>query len=246
MKHLKSIKEFNKVNEQLFGAEVRKFNKSVFGSDTGSQDGESKDTTDKPKGDQKLEVKTVTATPPEARDLGSYGKFSPGKKTSDPLVVVYGGVNVGGRKSGVYMYDYFGSVADRYNLFVANDHNVDGLGSYKALKDKVGDSPSKKILYIFSGGWRPGMAVLNKYGAKEFSKIYLVDPWMGSKDSENFYVKLAKENPEKVEYYYTSGGATNNSARNGVASAVETKNQQKENSHMKTNVDAVTSLINFA
>ena len=59
-------------------------------------------------------------------------------------------------------------------------------------------------------------------------------------------VDLAKKNPSRVEYYYTSFGATSNSAKEGVASAVNTKNAQKENNHMKTNEDAVSSLLKYA
>ena len=247
MKHLKSISEYSKLDEQLFGSEVKKFSDAFFGKKKDSKGSSDSNTGDsKNKGSQKVEVVKTDTPPAKAKDLGSYGKFSPGKTPSDPLVAVYGGTDVGGRKSGIYMYDYFGSVADNYNLFVATDHNVNGASSYKALKDKVGNSPSKKILYLFSGGYRPGMDVLNKYGASEFDKIYLVDPWMGNKKTEDFYIKLAKENPSKVEYYYTSFGANSNTAKSGVVDAVNVKNAQKENNHMKTNEDAVSSLINFA
>lgn len=247
MKHLKSIFEYNKIDEQLFGSAVNKFTDALFGNkkDVKGTPNNSEGDSGK-KGNQKVNVVKTETPPSEAKDIGSYGKFSSGKKSSDPLVVVYGGINVGGRKSGIYMYDYFGPIAGNYNLFVATDHNVNGSSSYKAIKDKVVNSPSKKILYLFSGGYKPGMDVLSKYGASEFDKIYLVDPWMGNKKTEDFYINLAKENSSKVEYYYTSFGANSNTAKTGVASAVKVKNAQRENNHMKTNEDAVSSLINFA
>jgi hypothetical protein len=247
MKYLKSLYEYNKIEEQLFGSAVNKFSTAIFGDKKDSKGSSNDDKGDSEnKGNQKMKVVKTETPPSEAKDLGSYGKFSSGKTSSDPLVAVYGGIDVGGRKSGIYMYDYFGPIAGNYNLFVATDHNVNGSSSYKALKDKAGNSPSKKILYLFSGGYRPGMDVLTKYGASEFDKIYLVDPWMGNKKTEDFYIKLAKENPSKVEYYYTSFGANSNTAKNGVSAAVKVKNAQKENQHMKTNEDAVSSLINFA
>lgn len=252
MKHLKNISEFSKLHEQLFYKGVKKFNKEIFGKDDDSQSSSSStnnsQSTQSTGSNSKAEVKVVkTETPPAtAKDLGSYGKFSKGKNSNSPLVVVYGGTNVGGRKSGVYMYDYFGPIADNYDLFVAESHDVNGEASYKALMDKVGSSTGKKILYLFSGGWRPGMAVLKKWGAKEFDKIYLVDIWMGNSSAGNFYVDLAKQNPNKVEYYYTSFGANNNTAKTGISGAVKVHKAQDKNDHMATNEDAIASLIKFA
>lgn len=244
MKHLKS---FNQVNEQLFGSSVKKFSDEIFGNKKTKGTGGGDDSSKSPSGEGgEVIVKKAESVPSNAQSISGYGNFTPGKSESDPLVVVYGGTDVGGRSSGIYMYDYFGSVADRYNLFVAKDHNIDGKAAYKALKDKLGDKPSKKILYIFSGGYNPGMAALKEFGPSEFDKIYLADPWLGNKKVEDFYVDLAKRNPNKVEYYYTSFGANSNSAKNGIVSAVSTDLAQKENNHMKTNQDAITSLLQYA
>lgn len=144
------------------------------------------------------------------------------------------------------MYDYFGGFGNRYNLFVAKDPNIDGSEAYKAIQNKVGNYPAKKILYLFSGGYRPGKKLLEEVGAKEFDKIYLVDIWMGNQSVGKFYSDLAKSNPNKVEYYYTSSGGNNSSATSEISNSVSTKLQQKENSHMKTNEDAVKSLSSYA
>lgn len=226
MKHLKN---FDQINEQLFGGAVRKFAENLFGKVV--KDGEKQP--------------TGPFEPP--KDLSGYGKFSQGKSESSPLVLVFGGIDDSkGRKSGEYMYDYFIPTGDKYNLFVAKDPNISGKGAYKAIKNKVGGKPSLDILYVFSGGYKPAMEILKEVGPKEFDKIYLVDIWMGNKTVEDFYTKLAKENPDRVEYYYTSSGAQSDSAKNSIVKNVSVKNAQKENNHFKTNEDAVASLVNFA
>ena len=111
----------------------------------------------------------------KAQDLQSYGKFTQGKDKSAPLVVVFGGIPVGGRESGDYMYDYFNKTGDKYNLFVAKSHKINGGEAYQALKNKINSgeiTPSKKILYLFSGGYRPGQSALTKFKPEEFDKIF--------------------------------------------------------------------------
>jgi peptidoglycan hydrolase-like protein with peptidoglycan-binding domain len=183
-----------------------------------------------------------------ASPISSFGKFTPAGSKTAPLVVVFGGIPVGGRQSGDYMYDYFNKTGSKYNLFVANTHKVDGAGAYDSLKgslSKDGISPSKKILYLFSGGYRPGMTLLQKVGAGEFDKIYLVDIWMGNSAVADFYKKLAAENKDKVEYYYTQGGSVNPPAAKEIAGSV-TKKAEGTQGHMATNVDAVKSLETYA
>jgi hypothetical protein len=180
----------------------------------------------------------------KSQPVGNYGKFTPGKDKSAPLVVVFGGIPVGGRQSGDYMYDYFNKTGDKYNLFVAKSHKVNGLEAYQSLKSKISSgeiSPSKKILYLFSGGYRPGMTLLSKFKAEEFDKIILVDIWMGNSTVAQFYKELASNNKEKVEYYYTDYGANNPSARNAISSSVFKK--EKASTHMATNIDAIKSLL---
>jgi hypothetical protein len=179
----------------------------------------------------------------KARDLQSYGKFTPGKDKSSPLVVVFGGIPVGGRESGDYMYDYFNKTGDKYNLFVAKSHRVNGEEAYQALKNKISAgemTPSKKILYLFSGGYRPGQSALSKFSPDEFDKIILVDIWMGNSTVSEFYKGLASKYRDKVEYYYTDYGANNPSARNSIASSVSKK--EKVSGHMASNINAINSL----
>jgi hypothetical protein len=180
----------------------------------------------------------------KSQPVGNYGKFTPAKDKSAPLVVVFGGIPVGGRQSGDYMYDYFNKTGDKYNLFVAKSHKVNGLEAYQSLKSKISSgeiTPSKKILYLFSGGYRPGMTLLSKFKAEEFDKIILVDIWMGNSSVAQFYKELASNNKEKVEYYYTDYGANNPSARNSISSSVSKK--EKASAHMATNINAIKSLL---
>lgn len=192
------------------------------------------------------QIKTQPGPQPgsNAVPLSSYGKFTSGQTPSSPLIIVYGGIPVGGRQSGQYMYDYFNKTGNKYNLFVANSHNVDGPKSYEAIKQKMitdGIRPSKKILYLFSGGYKPGKPLLERVGAGEFDKIYLVDIWMGNSSIAEFFKKLTSENPDKVEYYFTDFGANNPKARDFISSVASRK--EKVSGHMESNLNAVNNLL---
>jgi hypothetical protein len=197
-------------------------------------------------------VKTTNITKPTGtisakEPIGSYGKFTPASSKSSPLVVVYGGIPVGGRESGDYMYDYFKKTGNKYNLFVAKSHKIDGPSSYASLDQKIKSgsiNPSKKVLYLFSGGYRPGKDLLTKIGAESFDKIFLVDIWMGSGTVSTFYKNLVSKNPGKVEYYYTTYGGNDSSATNFIASKSSKSFKNAKNDHMSTNIDAVASLMN--
>lgn len=232
MRHLKNIEEFKRTNEQLFRTEAN-FLKGMLGGDDKKSDGGTSSNS------------TSSGPISNKEDIADYGKFSQGKEKTSPLVVVYGGVNVGGRKSGEYMYDYFNQLGNSVNLFVAKDHNVNGKSAYNSLKNKMSEQsirPSKKILYLFSGGYNPGMDLLKSVGASEFDLIYLVDIWMGSDTVSSFYKKLAKDNKNKVKYFYTSFGGNNKSATDEISSAVLTKKLNGNNDHMSTNLDALSDL----
>jgi hypothetical protein len=230
MRHLKSIEEFKQVNEQLFGNDTRELTKGILKI----MDPKSDDT----KGG------TSTAPDKAARNVGDYGKFSEGASKSSPLAIVFGGIPQGGKQSGEYMYDYFNKTGNKLNLFIAANSNVNGKASYDSVMKK-GITPSKKILYLFSKGYKPGMELLKSVGADKFDKIYLVDIWMGNASVSDFYTKLAKDNKGKVEYYYTSFGADNNTARNTITQAVSKSSANSKNDHMDTNNDAISSLLKF-
>ena len=131
MKHLKSIDEFKIANEQLF-SDANKFSK-LFGLDSPSKD--SSDNKDSSSGGtgSSGESSSISAK----TELGDYGKFSEASKKNAPLIMVYGGIDVGGKKSGEYMYDYLGKIGSSANIFEAKDHKVNGKESYKAVKDKL-------------------------------------------------------------------------------------------------------------
>lgn len=249
MKHLKSIDEFKKTNEQLF-SDAKKYAK-LFGLDStgsSSEDGEDKKDGSKSSGSSSSSSSSGSSGSLSAKtDVGSYGKFTEGSSKKSPLVVVFGGINVGGRKSGDYMYDYVNRIGTSANMFVANDHNVNGKSSYDALKNKLSEKsivPSKKILYLFSGGYNPGMELLKSVGASEFDVIYLVDIWMGSSKVANFYEELAKNNVSKVRYFYTGTGSANANAKNNLIKTLNFYKANDNNDHMDTNKDAVSDLLN--
>lgn len=179
--------------------------------------------------------------------VGDYGKITLPKSKSASLLIVFGGIPVGGRQSGEYMWDYLEKLKSKYIIFVANNHNVNGLMSYKSVLDyldKLGVEPTSQVLYLFSGGYKPGMDVL-KSNSGSFKEVLLVDIWMKSSYISDFYKDYTSSNSSKVKYYYTSFGANNNSARDFISKKASISKLQPGGSmtdHMKTNNLAVSSL----
>ena len=172
------------------------------------------------------------------------GTLSMASNLSAPLLVVFGGVNVG-RRSGLYMWGYLGNITNRFHIFVAYDNNVNGTLAYSSLISTFqaqGGAPNQQILYLFSGGWRPGMALLKSSGPALFSSIYLVDIWLGSEESAKFYKSLADGNAAKVTYISTENGASNDKARAYIANKVGPRAIWFQGRHMETNVKAVALL----
>ena len=178
----------------------------------------------------------------------SQGKITVNSDKSAPLVVVFGGTDVGGRVSGVYMYDYFkqDTLPDT-TTFIANSSRIDGARAWSEISG-LGLTPVKKILYLFSGGYLPGMSLLNRVAPTEWAAIYLVDIWIGrNQNTKNFYTKLAADFPDKVKYYYTggeksAGGSANLAAKRQIIAAVNLSKGSV--SHMGANDIAVTDLVN--
>jgi hypothetical protein len=192
-------------------------------------------------------------------DIPGYGKLSIAPDAKAPLLVVFGGIPVGGVQSGVYMWNYMSDIKDRFHIFVALNNDVDGNKAYDSLMSTVqaqGLTPSQQILYLFSGGYRPGMGLLTSKSPDLFSSIYLVDIWMGvTKKSHSivpdFYKALVNKIPAKITYVYTSFGANNDAARDYIANklgpqrATLVEGQEGEKGmqvHMRTNTAAVGML----
>ncbi len=192
-------------------------------------------------------------------DVPGQGKLSMAADASSPLLVVFGGIDVGGLKSGVYMWNYMGKIEDRFHIFVALDNHLNGTKAYESLTSTLqaqGLGPSEQILYLFSGGYRPGMDLLSSKSPDLFSAIYLVDIWMGVTKKAgsivpDFYEHLVNRNAAKITYVYTSFGADNSDARDylarklGPKRATLVKGQKGEEgmqTHMRTNTEAVSML----
>lgn len=185
--------------------------------------------------------------PIDTLPVGDYGKLVISSNKSAPLLVVFGGIPVGGRSSGDYMWDYMGGLKDRYHIFVAKNHNVNGTAAYSSVLKSLqenGTNPSSQILYLFSGGYKPGMSVLTQSGGN-FSSVLLVDIWMKGSSLGQYYKDFTKSNSSKVRYYYTSFGANNNDARDFISKNASVSEQQTGtgmDAHMKTNNLAIASL----
>lgn len=187
----------------------------------------------------------------------SQGTLNLNTNKTAPLIVVFGGTDVGGKTSGQYMYDYFTSdILSKYNVFIANSSRINGDKAWKEIIEKcteLGIFPTKKILYLFSGGYLPAMGInknldINKridYLNSNFDKIFLVDIWIGEGGS-TFYKKLAEKYGKKLEYYSyggqnSAGGSSNISVRKIIISKAY-KSFLNSPDHMKTNLEAIKSL----
>ena len=173
------------------------------------------------------------------------GTLSMAGSLSAPLLVVFGGINVGGKRSGLYMWDYLNKITDRFHIFVAYDNNVNGAMAYGSLMSTLqaqGGTPNRQILYLFSGGYRPGMTLLNHSGTGPFSSIYLVDIWMGSSEVGTFYKSLADGNAAKMTYISTKNGPSNDKARAYITNKLGPRGIWFDGHHMETNIKAVALL----
>ena len=199
---------------------------------------------EEPKTENNNNNNNTNPTPPAGTiDIGNYGKLAMNSNKSAPLLVVFGGIDVGGQKSGVYMWDYVSSLKTKYHVFVADSSRVNGTSTYSNLLKKLSENgltPSSKILYLFSGGYLPGKPVLTSNNS-DFSRVLLVDIWMGNASIESFYKKYANDNKSKTSYFYTTFGANSETARDTIKNTVTSKKNDK-NDHMKTNKDAVATL----
>jgi hypothetical protein len=188
-------------------------------------------------------------------DIPGYGKLSMAPDAGAPLIVVFGGIDVSGVPSGFYMWNYMSNIKERFHIFVADNSNVNGTQAYRSLMSTLqaqGRTPSQQILYLFSGGYRPGMDLLTSGGPALFSSIYLVDIWMGVTERSgswvpDFYKALVNGNAAKITYVYTTFGANNATARDYIANkvgpprAILVKGQGMP-VHMGTNTEAVARL----
>jgi hypothetical protein len=191
-------------------------------------------------------------------DIHGQGKLSVAPDANAPLLVVFGGIDVHKVHSGVYMWNYMSSIKDRFHIFVAHSNHVNGTEAYRSLMkalDAKNLTPSKQILYLFSGGYKPGIDVLTSVGPDLFSSIYLVDIWMGVTKSgsrvPDFYKALANGYAGKITYVYTSFGANNEAARDYIANKVGRAratlvegrlHEPGMQVHMRTNTAAVSTL----
>jgi len=183
-----------------------------------------------------------------SQQIENFGKLVVSSNKSSPTLICFGGIDVKGRESGDYMWDYFGQLKNKFQIFVAKNHNVDGEESYKSVikyLESNGYNTSEQILYLFSGGYKPAIPVLNRYESK-FSKFILVDIWIGNDNISTYYVNLAKKNRSKTYYIYTSFGPNNSQgskelARNSFFSKLKPGGSMTD--HMDCNKLAIDILL---
>ena len=252
MSEIKRFKEF--ANESFFDNPVLGKLGSILGGE--------KNYSVVPTSPTSIESKDQESTPFQSGSIGNKVKLSQGNlevnsNKSAPLVVVFGGDDRNGKTSGVYMYDYFTpDLLSRYTVFIANSSKIDGNKAWKEIVAKCKElklNPSKKILYLFSGGYSPAMEIDNStdvnkkldYLNSTFNKIFLVDIWIG-KSGSDFYQKLGERYGNKLEYYSCGGanspGGSGNFFVREIIVSKASKSYLNSIDHMKTNLDAVKSL----
>jgi len=189
-------------------------------------------------------------------NIPGYGKLWVANKLGLPLLLVFGGIAVrpsqmDGIKrnkdedkpvqSDVYMWNYMNALKDRFHIFVSlPPRHVDGPKAYDALVNARDQkfAPSQQILFLFSGGYLPGMGLLGgKAYADKFSSIFLVDIWMGNANVANFYTHFVNLNADRVTYVFTEGGPDNPDARKQLV--------RKLGSQKATKVDAQTGDVGY-
>jgi hypothetical protein len=222
---------------------------------------------------------TVTYQPVTV-EVPGYGKPALAPDPNAPLLMVFGGIDVAESvidpadkaharqmvHSGVYMWKYFSSLRSRYHIFVAHTPKVNGALAYRyvlytlehqgfpppvcpAAEPKPFSGPAQ-VLYLFSGGYKPGIELLKAYPVKLFSGISLVDIWMGNQSIASYYETLAAANAGKTSYIHTAFGANNSAARDSIARKVGAKavlvkgrpNESGMQTHMRTNEEATSRL----
>jgi hypothetical protein len=175
-------------------------------------------------------------------------------KYDAPAIFVYGGVTRDKRKSGDYMYDYFGpALGDEATVFVAADQKVSGRDSFNWVMGQLAGSqktklnkrePKKKILYLFSGGWRPGVDFTPDFS--DFDVVYLVDIWLGGDESLSKYLPAIEKNKGKVAFFYTKSGTAMSKGTEAVIkkSGAAMRLVSGVFDHMSINYYAVEALMN--
>lgn len=225
---------------------------------------------------------TSLAYQPVTVEVLGYGKLSLAPQSNAPLLMVFGGIDVAESvidpadkahakdmvQSGVYMWKYFNNLKSRYHIFVAHNPKVNGALAYRYVLYTLqwkGFPPAvcpvaepdpysgpSQVLYLFSGGYKPGIELLNSYPVKLFSTICLVDIWMKSQTVATYYENLAAANANKTFYIHTSFGAVNDAARDTIARTLGrsrstlVKGKPGESgmqTHMRTNEEATSRSV---
>ena len=211
-------------------------------------------TPEKTEADTKVDEKKEDPKPNDIVKL-TQGNLHVNKDKTAPLVIVFGGNEVNGKKSGQYMYDYFtNDVMEKFNVFIATSSGISGKTAYSEITKKItalGIKPSKKILYLFSGGWNPGMELTTM--GKDFNRIFLVDIWIGKGKGANnklvsdFFKELVDGYAAKVQYYSyggkdAAGGSGNKDTRSYIIKRAKISHLSSKD-HMDTNKPAVKYIL---
>src|SRR5260370_16774981 len=86
-------------------------------------------------------------------DIPDLGKLSVAPDANAPLLVVFGGIDVHGVQSGVYMWKYMSNIKSRFHIFFALSNHMNRTLAYRSLMKTLHThtpTPPTPILYPFS------------------------------------------------------------------------------------------------
>lgn len=172
---------------------------------------------------------------------------------SNPLLVVFGGIDVNGKPSGEYMPPYFDRVFTKYNIWIADSSRVNGPKSYDEVNTYIaqkGLAPPARILYLFSGGYKPGAGLIANGKITDFNKVVLVDIWL---KNDNRWPNWVKNNAAITSYFYSNSGPGGGlpagaEQQNSILTSLNYPSPRSSdtvhfiNNHMKCNEKAVATL----
>ena len=146
-------------------------------------------------------------------------KFADGSVQNAPLVVIFGGINVGGEASGVYMRRYAQPLFRGNHVVIAKNDKVayaDVL--VLAMKTNPHTINKPRTLYIFSNGVVPTYTFIRATAGAIpltfYSSIYMVDAYLGSnttraKDVTEQFLYDMRKRPQYYAFFYTNAFGEN-------------------------------------
>ncbi len=191
---------------------------------------------------------------------GSYGQFKSSMNNKNAqLIFVVGGLDVGGRKCGAYMWDYFtDGMTGKYHVYVKSTHEsssaTNALAEAWSIMKQHGLQSYKSVCYFFSAGNKAALPVLKATPPSKWHAIFLVGPCLvGSQSYVNGMVPLIQSAAGRFNFSSVGGTKEGGDANYQGQDAFQLKlqlmqpipasNQLVGTNHMKQNSAVVSRLV---